>query len=189
VLLSRSDTRPLLLVNRARDDAQAEEVSERILGVCDRFIGRTPRPIGWLPEDPLVGECVNRRGTTVALEPHASFSGALRQHAVVVLEELRAIHARGLEFMPPPPPMYYKMSKKRVHDHQEPLDKLQKHGILIDGIPGPEGRRLLQIFTATVIGPIFFEIIQRKGNKGFGEGNFTALFESIELDQVRRGVL
>ena len=61
--------------------------------------------------------------------------------------------------------------------------------ILTDGAPTPEGGRLLQIFTGTVIGPIFFELIQRKGDQGFGEGNFRALFESIELDQIRRGVL
>jgi 4-hydroxyphenylpyruvate dioxygenase len=64
-----------------------------------------------------------------------------------------------------------------------------RNRILIDGAPTPEGGRLLQIFTTTVIGPIFFEIIQRKGDEGFGEGNFRALFESIERDQIRRGVL
>ena len=64
---------------------------------------------------------------------------------------------------------------------------MAKNRILLDG--GPQGGLLLQIFTKTVIGPIFFEIIQRKGDEGFGEGNFKALFESIELDQIRRGVL
>ena len=77
--------------------------------------------------------------------------------------------------------------------HGEDLERLQRQRILIDGAPGSEDDRrlgiLLQIFTKTVIGPIFFEIIQRKGNQGFGEGNFQALFESIEADQVRRGVL
>ena len=67
--------------------------------------------------------------------------------------------------------------------------ELQRNRILIDGAPTPAGGLLLQIFTETVIGPIFFEIIQRKGDEGFGEGNFRALFESIELDQIRRGVL
>ena len=71
--------------------------------------------------------------------------------------------------------------------HGEDLARLGRNRILIDGSPG--GGLLLQIFTKTVIGPIFFEIIQRKGDEGFGEGNFKALFESIELDQVRRGVL
>ena len=72
--------------------------------------------------------------------------------------------------------------------HGEPLDQLRELNILIDGAPGDDGI-LLQIFTNTVIGPIFFEIIQRKGNQGFGEGNFKALFESIEEDQLRRGVI
>ena len=74
----------------------------------------------------------------------------------------------------------------------EVIEKLEKHGILIDGegvLNGGETRILLQIFSRTVIGPIFFEFIQRKGDEGFGEGNFRALFESIEEDQIRRGVL
>ena len=66
---------------------------------------------------------------------------------------------------------------------------MQRDQILIDGAPGEGQGLLLQIFTETVIGPIFFEIIERKGNEGFGEGNFRALFESIERDQIRRGVL
>jgi 4-hydroxyphenylpyruvate dioxygenase len=74
-----------------------------------------------------------------------------------------------------------------VRGHRESLDELRRRRILIDG-GGDEGV-LLQIFTRNVIGPIFFEIIQRKGNEGFGEGNFRALFESIERDQERRGVI
>jgi len=76
-----------------------------------------------------------------------------------------------------------------VPGHGEDLARLRANRILIDGAPTQGGGLLLQIFTKTVIGPIFFEIIQRKGNEGFGEGNFRALFESIEEDQVRRGVL
>ena len=72
--------------------------------------------------------------------------------------------------------------------HGESLAELKELKVLIDGAPMKDGI-LLQIFTDTVIGPVFFEIIQRKGNEGFGEGNFKALFESIELDQIRRGVL
>jgi 4-hydroxyphenylpyruvate dioxygenase len=100
--------------------------------------------------------------------------------------------ARGLEYMPAPPETYYKMSKDRVKGHEEPLDMLMKNGILIDGegvLGGGETRILLQIFSKTVIGPIFFEFIQRKGDDGFGEGNFKALFESIERDQIERGVI
>jgi 4-hydroxyphenylpyruvate dioxygenase len=79
-----------------------------------------------------------------------------------------------------------------VKDHGEPVERMKQHGILIDGegvVGGGETRVLLQIFSKTVIGPIFFEFIQRKGDDGFGEGNFRALFESIEEDQIRRGVL
>ena len=73
--------------------------------------------------------------------------------------------------------------------HREPLEELRRRRILIDGNPQKGEGVLLQIFTQNVIGPIFFEIIQRKGNEGFGEGNFRALFESIEQDQIRRGVI
>jgi 4-hydroxyphenylpyruvate dioxygenase len=75
----------------------------------------------------------------------------------------------------------------RVTGHEESLEELRKRRVLIDG--SHKDGILLQIFTTNVIGPIFFEIIQRKGNEGFGEGNFKALFESIELEQMRRGVL
>ncbi|WP_322031756.1 4-hydroxyphenylpyruvate dioxygenase [Paraburkholderia sp. J76] len=81
---------------------------------------------------------------------------------------------------------YYELVNRRIPGHTEPLDELKKRKILIDGMPED---LLLQIFTENQIGPIFFEIIQRKGNQGFGEGNFKALFESIELDQIRRGVV
>jgi 4-hydroxyphenylpyruvate dioxygenase len=86
---------------------------------------------------------------------------------------------------------YYDLVDRRLPNHGENLDELKRLRILIDGAThqGAPNELLLQIFTQTVIGPIFFEIIQRKGDQGFGEGNFRALFESIELDQVRRGVL
>jgi 4-hydroxyphenylpyruvate dioxygenase len=103
-----------------------------------------------------------------------------------------AIAARGLEFMPGPPETYYDRSFARVSGHTEPVERMKRHGILIDGegvIDGGTTRILLQVFSKTVIGPIFFEFIQRKGDDGFGEGNFKALFESIEEDQIRRGVL
>ncbi|WP_408640930.1 4-hydroxyphenylpyruvate dioxygenase [Sphingomonas horti] len=83
---------------------------------------------------------------------------------------------------------YYELVDKRVPGHGEDLERLKKNRILIDGNVGDEGI-LLQIFTENMFGPIFFEIIQRKGNEGFGNGNFQALFESIELDQIRRGVI
>ena len=83
---------------------------------------------------------------------------------------------------------YYELVDKRVPGHGEDLERLRRNRILIDGNVGDEGL-LLQIFTENMVGPIFFEIIQRKGNQGFGNGNFQALFESIELDQIRRGVI
>ena len=83
---------------------------------------------------------------------------------------------------------YYELVDKRVPGHGEDLERLKRNRILIDGDVEKEGI-LLQIFTENLFGPIFFEIIQRKGNGGFGNGNFQALFESIELDQIRRGVI
>ena len=86
------------------------------------------------------------------------------------------------------PDSYYEALATRLPGHKEDTRRLKEQRILLDGAPVKD-EMLLQIFTSTVIGPIFFEIIQRKGNEGFGEGNFQALFESIELDQIRRGVL
>ncbi len=104
-----------------------------------------------------------------------------------IYETVRRLRANGVAFMTTPD-TYYEKVDSRVPGHGEPLALLRELNILIDGVPGDDGT-LLQIFTHTVIGPIFFEIIQRKGNQGFGEGNFKALFESIEEDQIRRGVL
>jgi 4-hydroxyphenylpyruvate dioxygenase len=96
------------------------------------------------------------------------------------------LRARGLQFMAPPPDSYYEMLEERLPGHGQPLEELQRRGILLDGA---DGRYLAQIFTNTVIGPIFFELIQRNGDDGFGQGNFRALFMSMERDQMRRGVL
>ncbi|MDZ4094500.1 MAG: 4-hydroxyphenylpyruvate dioxygenase [Paracoccaceae bacterium] len=124
------------------------------------------------------------------------YNGEGIQHIAVGSDDIYAatdeIAARGLKFMPKPPMAYYETSKTRVVGHDEPIDRMARHGILIDGegvVDGGETRILLQIFSKTVIGPIFFEFIQRKGDDGFGEGNFRALFESIEQDQIERGVL
>ncbi len=81
---------------------------------------------------------------------------------------------------------YYELLPKRIPNHGENVEALKQRNILVDGLPG---ELLLQIFSENQLGPIFFEFIQRKGNQGFGEGNFKALFETMELDQVRRGVL
>lgn len=94
--------------------------------------------------------------------------------------------------MPPPPETYFERIDARLPDHGEEVARLKRDGILIDGegvVEGGHTKVLLQIFSANAIGPIFFEFIQRKGDDGFGEGNFKALFESIEEDQIRRGVL
>lgn len=124
------------------------------------------------------------------------YKGEGIQHIAVGARDIYAatdeIADRGIKFMPKPPAAYYDLSKTRVAGHDEPLDRMMKHGILIDGegvVDGGETRILLQIFSKTVIGPIFFEFIERKGDDGFGEGNFKALFESIEADQIARGVL
>ena len=105
-----------------------------------------------------------------------------------IYETVEALQAQGVSFMSVPD-TYYEAVGARVPGHGEDLAHLQRDRILIDGAPAAGQGLLLQIFTETVIGPIFFEIIQRKGNDGFGEGNFQALFESIELDQKRRGVI
>src|SRR5216683_2994822 len=103
-------------------------------------------------------------------------------------EYLEEYHGEGIQHIAlHTADIYAERVEKRLPHHGEPLEELQKRRILIDGSPG--GGLLLQIFTKSAIGPIFFEIIQRKGDEGFGEGNFKALFESMELDQVRRGVL
>jgi 4-hydroxyphenylpyruvate dioxygenase len=105
-----------------------------------------------------------------------------------IYDTVEALRARHVPFQTVPD-TYYEQVDKRLPGHGEDLARLAADRILIDGAPTQGGGLLLQIFTQTVIGPIFFEIIQRRGNEGFGEGNFRALFESIELDQIRRGVL
>jgi 4-hydroxyphenylpyruvate dioxygenase len=122
------------------------------------------------------------------------FNGEGIQHIAFLCDDLIATYDKlkslGAKFMTPPPDTYYEMLDERLPGHGEPVAELQKRGILLDGST-EEGdpRLLLQIFSETVIGPVFFEFIQRKKDEGFGEGNFKALFESIERDQIRRGVL
>ncbi|MGE5268634.1 MAG: 4-hydroxyphenylpyruvate dioxygenase [Thiohalocapsa sp.] len=105
-----------------------------------------------------------------------------------IYRTVEALRARQVGFMAVPE-TYYEAVDARLPGHGEDLARLKRDQILIDGAPTQGQGLLLQIFTETVIGPIFFEIIERKGNEGFGEGNFRALFESIERDQIRRGVL
>ena len=106
-----------------------------------------------------------------------------------IYRSVEALRARNVQFQDTPD-TYFEAIDTRLPGHGESLKELRRLRILIDGNPHAAGKELLlQIFTRDLIGPIFFEIIQRKGHEGFGEGNFQALFESIELDQIRRGVL
>ncbi|HMN45145.1 MAG TPA: 4-hydroxyphenylpyruvate dioxygenase [Povalibacter sp.] len=105
-----------------------------------------------------------------------------------IFRTVDVLRGQGVQFQDTPD-TYYEGVEARVPGHGEKLEELSRRRILIDGNPARQEGILLQIFTQNVIGPIFFEIIQRKGNEGFGEGNFKALFESIELDQMRRGVI
>ncbi|HEU4625064.1 MAG TPA: 4-hydroxyphenylpyruvate dioxygenase [Steroidobacteraceae bacterium] len=105
-----------------------------------------------------------------------------------IYETVDRMRARGVQFQDTPD-TYYEGIDARVPGHGEDVQRLKERRILIDGAPTQGQGLLLQIFTQNVVGPCFFEIIERKGNEGFGEGNFKALFESLELDQIRRGVL
>jgi 4-hydroxyphenylpyruvate dioxygenase len=105
-----------------------------------------------------------------------------------IYKTVEALRAKKVKFLDTPD-TYYELIDKRLPSHGESVARLKRNKLLVDGAPTKDGGLLLQIFTKPAIGPIFFEIIQRKGDEGFGEGNFRALFESIELDQIRRGVL
>ncbi len=123
-----------------------------------------------------------------------AYNGEGIQHIALATDNLLdswdKLKARGIKFMKAPPETYYKMLEERLPGHGEPLDELQPRGILLDGSTGNGALRLLlQIFSETMIGPVFFEFIQRKKDDGFGEGNFKALFESMERDQIERGVI
>jgi len=124
-----------------------------------------------------------------------AYNGEGIQHIALSASDIfgtvELLRSRGVRFLDTPD-AYYDRVDARVPNHGEDLERLRRNRILIDGegiAPDRHEDKLLQIFTETVIGPIFFEIIQRKGNQGFGEGNFRALFESIEADQIARGVI
>jgi 4-hydroxyphenylpyruvate dioxygenase len=120
------------------------------------------------------------------------YKGEGIQHIACFTDDIygtvEAMRAQGVEFLDTPD-TYFDVIDQRVPNHGEDVARLRKNRILIDADAETKERKLLQIFTQNAIGPIFFEIIQRKGNEGFGEGNFQALFESIERDQMKRGVL
>jgi 4-hydroxyphenylpyruvate dioxygenase len=115
---------------------------------------------------------------------HIAFSCS---NLVDTIDRLRGL---GVPLMTAPPDTYYEMLEERLPGHGEPTDALRERGILLDGTTEDgEPRLLLQIFSEPVVGPLFFEFIERKEDQGFGEGNFQALFESLERDQLRRGSL
>jgi len=122
------------------------------------------------------------------------YNGEGIQHIALLSDDLLAtidsLRNAGVPLMKAPPATYYEMLDERLPGHGENVGELAARGILLDGTTGGGKRRLLlQIFSGTLLGPVFFEFIQRKGDDGFGEGNFKALFESLERDQVRRGVI
>ena len=126
------------------------------------------------------------------------FNGEGIQHVALLTDDLidtiDRLQLAGVPLMSAPNGVYYEMLAERLPGHGQPVAELQTRGILLDGSTdggkdGGESRLLLQIFSQTLLGPVFFEFIQRKKDEGFGEGNFKALFESMELDQMRRGVL
>ncbi len=165
------------------------DIDGRITGLVSRAItspcGKIRIPLNESKDD-----------TSQIAEYLKKYRGEGIQHIAVgtdgIYDATDRLAANGLKFMPGPPDTYYEKSHERVQGHDEPIERMKQHGILIDGegvVDGGTTKILLQIFSKTVIGPIFFEFIQRKGDEGFGEGNFRALFESIEEDQIRRGVL
>jgi 4-hydroxyphenylpyruvate dioxygenase len=134
------------------------------------------------------------QGTGQIEEFLMAFNGEGIQHIALSCDDLYAcwdkLKQRGIKFMTPPPATYYEMLEERLPNHGEPMDELQSRGILLDGsTEDGDPRLLLQIFSDTMVGPVFFEFIQRKKDEGFGEGNFTALFKSIERDQIARGIV
>ncbi|MGB8500737.1 MAG: 4-hydroxyphenylpyruvate dioxygenase [Pantoea agglomerans] len=123
-----------------------------------------------------------------------AFNGEGIQHIAFHCDDLidtwDRLAALGTPFMTPPQSTYYESLEERLPGHGEPVGELQSRGILLDGsTERDDPRLLLQIFSETTVGPVFFEFIQRKRDEGFGEGNFKALFESMERDQLRRGAL
>ena len=134
------------------------------------------------------------RGSGQIEEFLMKFNGEGIQHIALFTDDLLAsvdsLQMAGVPLMTAPNDFYYQALETRLPGHGEPVADLQARGILLDGsTSGGEKRLLLQIFSETMLGPVFFEFIQRKADEGFGEGNFKALFESLERDQIRRGAL
>jgi 4-hydroxyphenylpyruvate dioxygenase len=135
-----------------------------------------------------------RGGTGQIEEFLMQFNGEGIQHIALLTDDIMAtvdaLQLAGVPLMSAPNDVYYDMLEERMPGHGEDVGELQARGILMDGsTAGGQSRLLLQIFSQPVLGPVFFEFIQRKADEGFGEGNFKALFESLERDQIRRGTL
>ncbi len=136
----------------------------------------------------------SKKGSGQIEEFLMQFNGEGIQHVALLTDDLcatiDALALAGVPLMMPPNDVYYEMLDERLPDHGLPVAELKTRGILVDGsTSGGRRRLLLQIFSQPLFGPVFFEFIQRQGDEGFGEGNFKALFESMERDQIRRGVL
>jgi 4-hydroxyphenylpyruvate dioxygenase len=141
-----------------------------------------------------LNEEAGRGGTGQIEEFLMQFNGEGIQHIALLCDNLPetidSLALAGIPLMSAPNDVYYEMLDERLPGHGQPVAELQTRGILLDGTTeGGKPRLLLQIFSQALLGPVFFEFIQRKGDEGFGEGNFKALFQSIERDQIRRGVL
>jgi 4-hydroxyphenylpyruvate dioxygenase len=141
-----------------------------------------------------LNEEAGKAGTGQIEEFLMKFNGEGIQHIALLSDDLLAsvdaLQMAGVPLMSAPNDVYYEMLEERLPGHGEPVRELAARGILLDGsTAGGDKRLLLQIFSETLLGPVFFEFIQRKADEGFGEGNFKALFESLERDQIRRGAL
>jgi 4-hydroxyphenylpyruvate dioxygenase len=136
----------------------------------------------------------SKKGSGQIEEFLMAFNGEGIQHVALLTDDIfksvDALQMAGIPMMTAPNDIYYEMLEERLPGHGQPVEELQARGILLDGSTKDGHKRLLlQIFSQALFGPVFFEFIQRKGDDGFGEGNFKALFESMERDQIRRGVL
>jgi 4-hydroxyphenylpyruvate dioxygenase len=167
----------------------------RFFDIKGEYTGLTSRAMA--APDGLIRIPLNEEasGSTGQIEEFLlQFNGEGIQHIALLTDDIVAsvdsLRRAGVPLMAPPPATYYQMLGERLPGHGEPVEALASRGILLDGsTAGGQPRLLLQIFSNTLLGPVFFEFIQRKGDQGFGEGNFKALFESIERDQVERGVI
>ncbi|MFQ3666458.1 MAG: 4-hydroxyphenylpyruvate dioxygenase [Sphingomonadaceae bacterium] len=182
------------------DMAKWADFYERIFGFREiRFFDIRGRATGLFSKAMTAPDNKIRIPLNESQDEHSQIAEFLRayngegiQHIALATDDIfatvDALKANGVHFQDTPD-TYYELLEERLPGHGHDVEAMRARRILIDGAPETGGGLLLQIFTENMVGPIFFEIIQRKGNDGFGEGNFQALFESLELDQIRRGVV